>query len=775
MSVEQSDDVEGQIRFHQWCRPPLQSGEYELSVDQSVTELDKTFSSSLSFTVDAPRIGMQPDDVYAVYPPKGQAGAFGTTLPHIVFSRRTLPWEATIDGTVRADDDPTPWLALIVLGPGDCPEGFPKLQNRPVEDAVETRGNIAGPAIKKVGSADTPHLMANELGRTCTTIDIDTALLRRVAPNLADLPLLSHVREVLTDDKETASFVSDGWFSVVVANRLPEAPPPETDGAGPQDVGDSDSEDGIENRAYLVSLVGLKGHLDGTVDAAASRLIVLANWSFRCNRGLNFTQLMRTIDPGRLAALPKAPPQSPRIAQATPKVLVSEALGTGFVPLPHAMRLGDHSVSWYRGPLTPVAIRKENGYAFREAPDHALRYSAVSGMFDASYAAASQLGRLLAMRDRHFAGAMQAFRQSVRSEINAAREARLTAETLGMEKPDRDTRITREFLMTLDGGWADRLKALHPRKDAPYKRSGFERIQLTPPLAVRHWLTRLSLLYRVPFSYIVPDGSLLPRHSLRFFHLDPTWIKCLLEGACSVGRSGGGDSQIDRKLRQQFLDFALREARTVRQRPPEPGETALSDNPLDLKIVLGEDEEDDGSPDLVGWAVSGFLMRSPLVDGWQGLEVRACAADGTRLDPLRIDRMSPEVLLCLFDGDVDHVKIAAPPEGLHFGVTLFNPDDTAPDQRAALTLRSGAPVKYALRSLNDGSSRDLDRPYPLAVRGALEDRRLDFATLASNLSGELAEKKLRDGKTALTSAELALQLLDASSRLLLRREEAGVA
>jgi len=50
------------------------------------------------------------------------------------------------------------------------------------------------------------------------------------------------------------------------------------------------------------------------------------------------------------------------------------------------------------------------------------------------------------------------------------------------------------------------------------------------------------------------------------------------------------------------------------------------------------------------------------------MEVTATDQTGAPLQALRIDRLSPNVLLCLFNGVAAKVNIMEPPETLHFGV-----------------------------------------------------------------------------------------------------------
>ena len=94
-------DLSGKIEFFQACLPPLSPGDYSVKIEQTLTQIrqDKPFRSTFEFSVAGPRFSLNPADVYAVYPPANQTGAFGNTLPHIVFTRRTLPWERTLDGS----------------------------------------------------------------------------------------------------------------------------------------------------------------------------------------------------------------------------------------------------------------------------------------------------------------------------------------------------------------------------------------------------------------------------------------------------------------------------------------------------------------------------------------------------------------------------------------------------------------------------------------------------------------------------------------------------
>ncbi len=87
MSEYQTTLAAGEIRFHHWCEPPLEAGEYHVEVTQTVQQLadDPTskgsYRSKFSFSVAGPRFALNPAEVYSVYPPKGQIGDFASSLP----------------------------------------------------------------------------------------------------------------------------------------------------------------------------------------------------------------------------------------------------------------------------------------------------------------------------------------------------------------------------------------------------------------------------------------------------------------------------------------------------------------------------------------------------------------------------------------------------------------------------------------------------------------------------------------------------------------------
>ena len=393
-------DLSGRIEFFEACLPPLALGDYTIKIDQTLEEVrpQKPFQTSLDFSVAGPRFALNPADVYAVYPPANQVGAFGNTLPHIVFNRRTLPWERTLDGTPPDDKKPCPWLALLVSSDAD----FLKLGYPPPEVVSRKVGALLSPAETgvigpEIRPADLKEYeSADDL---CNTIDLPARLFSDIVPAQADLPYLAHVRRVNTGNKETQSLRTEGCFAVVIGNRFPETGTSGTTG---------------KNTAYVVSLEGFERHLYGKPAARQAekvRLAVLANWNFFCQGDTTFKTLMKDLETG-LLILPAERVRQGGEGDAVRRV--EEAFELGYTALDHRIRNGEKTVSWYRGPLVPLRYHELETYAQLPSADAALRYDYQTGLLDASYAAAWQLGRLLALQNTHFAKSLYRYRSQER-------------------------------------------------------------------------------------------------------------------------------------------------------------------------------------------------------------------------------------------------------------------------------------------------------------------------------------------------------------------------
>jgi hypothetical protein len=151
-------------------------------------------------------------------------------------------------------------------------------------------------------------------------------------------------------------------------------------------------------------------------------------------------------------------------------------------------------------------------------------------------------------------------------------------------------------------------------------------------------LRNLLEMQGVPFYYIVPDATMLPVESIRFFQVDENWLTVMADGALSLGGTAAatGTAQVKTEARERV------------------GESRKQA----LKLPLNK---------INFTTMSGFVLRSSVVSGWPGLEVEAFDAGSTKLAIIRFEMVAPTVMFALFEGNVASIKLHEPGEGIHFG------------------------------------------------------------------------------------------------------------
>jgi hypothetical protein len=187
------------------------------------------------------------------------------------------------------------------------------------------------------------------------------------------------------------------------------------------------------------------------------------------------------------------------------------------------------------------------------------------------------------------------------------------------------------------------------------------------PPYMESFLAHLRLLIGVPFDYLVADSRLLPDESIRFFYLDRSWTDRLVDGAISVGKIGTREQahhQAHAPVLNQQVDLSERIVRTLQRR--------ISDFPT-------AKQANDARPAPAD-IVTGFLLRSAAVSGWPQMDVRAfntTIKPGTdvsqipasqMLPLLRLERLSPSILIALFQGIPKLVWCEEPHHGVQFAV-----------------------------------------------------------------------------------------------------------
>ena len=267
-----------------------------------------------------------------------------------------------------------------------------------------------------------------------------------------------------------------------------------------------------------------------------------------------------------------------------------------------------------------------------------------------------------------------------------------------------------------------RYSPLHGLLSQAEHRKRLAEVAPPPPDDIHRWLAKLVLLNGVPFEYLVPDERMLPAESIRFFFVDENWIERLIDGALSV---------VGRTELQQLIHAALR---TALVDPVKTGRVAQV-----RQQQLGHDAED--SEPLV-WPLTGFLLRSVIVDHWKGIEVENTAKDDSNkvLTTLRLDRPAQGVLLGLYNGPLGSVTFKHPPESLHFGID--GQEESPPDW------------KQALRRLDTGLYYRPDLKVDVVFRDR-DARVIDVVGTANAFN-----KALNPQPPKFTSSELAIEMIE---------------
>lgn len=604
------------IEFIQYHQPALKDGDYEITIQQEIKggeiTTDNSFRITRKFSVGAERFDLKPTDIHAVFPPDGSLGEHSNVLPHIILNRSTLPWERQS----ISNNNNTTWLALLLFEETENPES--KI--------------ITLEILKDINSytAKFPNFTL-ESGQykddKVIIIDVQKQLLEKILPTKEDLTYLAHVRQG-TD--EQGKLIGDE-LAVIICNRLPQ-----------------------KSGRSIVHLVSLEGRYNnngfdfqGARDNDKIRLVSLKSWSFSCiDEKQSFQGLLTHLN---------REPSTLRLPQVN-NTEAEKYLSMGYVPLPHFLRQGGKTFSWYHSPLITGNNPNNNITLPIRTADELIIYNPDNGMFDVSYSAAWELGRLLALQSKNLSVSLYNWKRTHRQNIQ-----NIETHLPGYNQPNTEL-----------------------------------------PESIYNWFEDLSLLKGVPFNYLVPDELMLPVESIRFFYLDSLWIECLLDGAFSIGRVTTSDHKHDQENKTNL---------------------AVNNYPT----------------------VTGFLLRSDVVSGWPGLLVDGYnevvnndqpVDEDKKIELLRMERLSANVLICLFKGEIKTVDIHQKPETLHFGLDWDDENKTF------------------YKKLKNLDGQQIDKKVDNIPWKDSEKRVIDINSLTNRIKEQV------DNSSSFTSAQLALEMIE---------------
>ena len=438
---------------------------WEVEIDGQSKDKEMTGTETVTFHVASERFWLNPSEIDSVYPPEGSTGDYSSDLPQIAFSRDTLPWERTAKAASNA-----PWLALLLFNQDEaakCP-----LTTMTLKDYKSRLAAYSPPVVV--------DLEPGQEKSSVTVIELPHDLPHEVLPLLQELPVLCHAR--LTENAGKAA----NSVAVVVSKRLPSPG---------------------RNTAHLVMMENRFTGNDFPLPANAigCLLISLKSWSFTSQPATADPQDAKSID----AAFSQLKPGWLKVELTPTNGKATNYESAGFVPLPHRFRSGESGASWYAGPLTcgvPI-LKNENAAHLVKLPaqsaDDLLWFDEDLGMLNVTYAAAWELGRLLAMQNRSIFSLLHKWRSQQVHCHQSSSEAATGAACCHIPQ---------------------------------VQCAGAQSAPKAPP-ELKDWLNSLRRLQRIPYRYLLPDERLLPPDSVRVVALDQNYISALLDGVLSSVRA----------------------------------------------------------------------------------------------------------------------------------------------------------------------------------------------------------------------------------------------
>jgi hypothetical protein len=273
-------------------------------------------------------------------------------------------------------------------------------------------------------------------------------------------------------------------------------------------------------------------------------------------------------------------------------------LENGYTVIRHRMSTGEETIAFNRGPLLPVSpasAPSADWPLFSVNGQDYLIFDRAHGIMDVSYSTAWQVGKMLATSDLGFVAALMRHRADLhrkadleRSKTILQRRAGMKTKTVSMSNLTNTMSSLKEMMaattenrgsLDLKQRWSHTLTPpslaiTSAHEDHPeVKKSvltglktasqnlassagsqGTEVYNELNPAAssdwafIHDWILDKMYLGSIPAHYLVGDAAFLPPESIRFFHIDPTWIECMVDGALSVANHMADDDDNIRQL-----------------------------------------------------------------------------------------------------------------------------------------------------------------------------------------------------------------------------------
>ncbi len=540
------------IKFYQNHRPAMDPGEYTITLDGSIAHAkidtnNQAVQSIQRFAIYGERFSIKDQDVRATFPKAGSTGTYESILPHIILNSNTLPWERH----AFSGDKDLPWLALLLFDEDETPK-----------KKVITVKDLSSPPASPDPVGEFPPLSreaAHDDDEKLSVIDVPKKVLQKILPSSSSLKLLAHTRQGLNSNHEFQGEEN----AVVFCNRLPEHGKRSTVHLVSLEGRYTASGFDYPRRSKLFRFVSLKSWEFYTIEhfkiTSATLAAIKSNASEEDYSSLS-TLLDREFAGTESSFLEQVVFEAglDKIANKYKSDLIESArydktfdgllknlnrdiltlrlppnsttstdkyLSQGLTPLLHYFRNGDTSVSWYHGPFIPYkpddSVNRTTVKDMKpETADDLVQYDSEHAMFDVTYSAAWEIGRMLALVNKDFS-------------VNLFQWKRLIAQHQHKAKQLVGNEHIPVFAHTHNHESEAQIWVHH----------------LEP------FLNQINNFENIPANYIISDKKLLPNESIRFFHIDKNWQLAALMGAFSVGGDWDSTDQSEANAFNTFLEL----------------------------------------------------------------------------------------------------------------------------------------------------------------------------------------------------------------------------
>ena len=706
-SLQAVDDgaESGYLAIHSSSKPALKQGStYTITANQEIQYTDAngdhtqpTLSAAKTVQVQGSKISLDPFSIHSVYPPAGHTD-YWNILPHVLFNNSQVPW--AIDGAGAK----SPWLGVLVFTHDELAlssDDLAKLKTATgsyTADPIVQSPTLAVPMTyaglqKSTGYTDSNATLA--ANANTSVIFLKNAFFNEIFSDAARFNVMSHVRTI--DSTGMSGIIDDtGTYAVSISPRC-----------GPRSI--------TQPTAVYVHLVTLPTDARTATDLPFSGLISLYSWTYSCLPFASFSLTKTMLNLGNSIQPMRIPDEPLNSSQQGGISWVKSRMRAGYTLARYRPQSGEVTMSIHRGPLIPTNPYSIGDPSERDMPpsnfgsDLAILDREV-GILDLTFQMAWELGRTLAIADRTFSSALMRVK-------NTSHSTALTTAKLQLDQSSNNPKPTFVPIKSAVGGFShvqqglanagampqatlidsrwqrpttqpgnraqysfvnDAVKAQYstccsdaalklamaspPRDNTGQLQSGAKTVynELNVPdsidfASILRWILDKWFLSGIPPLHLIPDPLFVPKESIRSFYIDPTWIKCFVDGALSITEHFTPADDIRESIKE-CLSHCIN--------TPNDGQT----------------------PRLPKW---GFFLRSEMVVKFPNLRISAPMDNATGTEILRWDVIDDDLMLALFDRipgtSAFPSGIVIEPPGHQLSFALGTDSDWATDQNSITT------------------------------------------------------------------------------------------